>query len=130
MCGFDPVAGPERTTLYCRPSGRVTTPGCLALLARKAFAAALWSATWAAFGWQAASDSAASETIRVRNINSDLSNSPGRIAALAQRIHDLLGVLGIAGLDHDIEFRALGRHVQRQAIVGYLDNVGAHLADD
>ena len=31
----------------------------------------------------------------------------------AQSVHDLLGVLGVAGLDHDVELRALGRHVER-----------------
>ena len=34
------------------------------------------------------------------------------IAALAQGIDNVLRMLGVAGLDHDVELRALGRHVQ------------------
>ena len=54
----------------------------------------------------------------------------GTAIALAERIHDFLGVLGVAGLDHHVELRALGRHVQGETVVGHLDDVGAHLADD
>lgn len=52
-----------------------------------------------------------------------------RIAPLAQGVHDFLGVLGVAGLDHHVELRALGRHVEGQAVVGHLDDVAAQLAD-
>ena len=48
---------------------------------------------------------------------------------LTQGVHDFLGVLGVAGFDHDVELRALGRHVERQAVVRHLDDIGAHLAN-
>src|SRR3954463_9857584 len=37
--GERPLAGPEVTTLYCRPDGRVITPGALAFLARNSLPA-------------------------------------------------------------------------------------------
>ena len=52
------------------------------------------------------------------------------IAALGQGVDDLARMFGVAGFDHDIELGPLGGHVQRQAIVRHLDDVGAHRADD
>src|SRR6185503_6003853 len=49
--GEAPPPGPEVTTLYCSPDGRVTTPGALALAARNA--SPDWAAGAAAAGWAA-----------------------------------------------------------------------------
>ena len=42
-------AGPEATTLYCKPSGRLTTPAALAFRARKS--ALVDAAGAAGAGW-------------------------------------------------------------------------------
>src|SRR3569623_874253 len=103
MCGLLPVAGPDLRILYCRPSGRVTTPGCLALLARKALAAAACAGgagpAACGFAWQAASVRAASAIVRIRNIGLLSSDRAGRVARLAEGVHDLLRMLGVARLD-------------------------------
>ena len=43
---------------------------------------------------------------------------------------DFDGVGRAAGLDHDVELRALGRHVQRQPVVHHVDDIAAQTADD
>ena len=45
------------------------------------------------------------------------------IATFLKRFADFLGMPGVAGLDHDVELRALGRHVQRQPVVHDVDDI-------
>src|ERR1700759_4740824 len=64
--GWRPLAGPESRILYCSPSGRVTTPGCLALSAMKLAAAWAAASGWldAGLGAQAQTASASARAVR------------------------------------------------------------------
>ena len=44
--------------------------------------------------------------------------------------HDFLDVLGVAGLDHHVEFCPFEGNRLHHALVDHLDDVGAGLADD
>ncbi len=130
---------------YCRPDLVVTTPGCaLPFLARKAAAG---SGPRGGAGLLVAGgerqdgeqDGAARKRAHAGGLErfaSDLnpcrpvSDGPGRVSLVAQGVHDFLGVLGVAGFYQDVELGALGRHVQGQAIVRDLNDVGAQVAYD
>src|SRR5262245_5940583 len=51
------------------------------------------------------------------------------IALLGERRENLLAVGAVAGLDGDVEPRALGRHVEKQAAMIDLEDVGTKLAE-
>src|SRR5262245_57760798 len=52
-----------------------------------------------------------------------------RIAVGIERIENVVGVLAVAGLDGDVEPRALGRHVEEQPLVVDLEDVGAEMCE-